>query len=102
MMRADEQTPGLFIADASSQFVVCIQERISMRLDKPDTNIKRGVDGVKVLLTQEPMHLIGFDCAFGFRTVFLIVHGQAATWVSFGYLPFWYDSKRYDNQNHPS
>lgn len=54
MMECQPPTAGLFVASATSRYVVCSPERLSMRLDRDDISIKRGLDGCKVFLTQDP------------------------------------------------
>lgn len=53
LMKEDEKRPGLFTCDSGSTCVVIPLAGIGLRLDSDSMEIKRGIDGVKVLLPED-------------------------------------------------
>ena len=48
----DPAFPGMFACDADSECGVLPLESLGIRLDTPDCNVKRGIDGVKIILPE--------------------------------------------------
>ena len=57
IMKEDENTSGLFHCDSHSMCVVVPLEHIGLRLDSESMEMKRGIDGVKVVLPEDGLVL---------------------------------------------
>ena len=59
MEQPDPKMPSLFQANSSSACTVLTSTQIGLRLDTPKTDMKRGSDGMKVVLPEDRFGLMG-------------------------------------------